>query len=461
MSVKVENLEHNMAKLTVTVDAARFTDALKKAYNRQKKSISVPGFRKGKVPQQIIEKMYGPSVFYEDGADILLNEEYPRAYEESGLDIVSQPKIDLVQVEKGKDFIFTAEVAVKPEVKLGKYKGVTVTKIDTKASDEEVEKAIDAEREQNARQIKTEDAAKERDTVNINFEGFVDGKAFEGGKGENYDLVLGSHSFIDNFEDQLVGKKAGEDVNVNVTFPEKYQAEELQGKAAEFKVHINSVTTKELPELNDEFVQDVSEFDNVDDFRKSIVKRIEDNKEASAKQAKEDEAVAKIAADSEMDIPDAMIDTQVQSMLGDFDQRMRAQGLTLQQYLQFTGTTVESMKEQLKPEALKRIQSTLVLEAIAKEENIEVTDEDIDAEVEKIAKQYGMKAEDIKKDLKDEDKKNLSEDIKIEKAVDLVMENVKERAKAKKAAKADSDENEEKKTKKKASSKKTKEESDK
>lgn len=452
MSVKVENLEHNMAKLTVTVDADRFDKACDKAYQRQKKSISVPGFRKGKVPRALIEKMYGANVFFEEAADILLNEAYPEAYDESGLDIVSQPQIDIVQIEKGKEFIFTAEVALKPEVKLGKYKGVTVTKVDTKVTKTEIENEVKRQREQNARTKTVKRAIKDGDTADINFEGFTDGVAFEGGKGENYKLVIGSHSFIDTFEEQLIGKKAGEDVEVNVTFPEQYQAPELAGKPALFKVHINEVLGKELPKLDDDFVQDVSEFDTVDEFKAGIEKKLVEAKEAQAKRTKEDEAIAKIIADSEMDVPEAMIETQVNRMISDMDQNMRGQGLTIQQYLQFTGSTMDQLKEQFKPDALKRIQSTLVLETIAKEEKFEVSDEEIDAEIEKIAKQYGMKVEDLKKNITEDDKKSISADIKVEKAVDLVMENIKERAKAKKAAASD---DEKKTTKKTTTAKKT------
>ncbi|MCR4781638.1 MAG: trigger factor [Lachnospiraceae bacterium] len=433
MSVKVENLENNMAKLTVTVDADRFDKACDKAYQRQKKSISVPGFRKGKVPRALIEKMYGANVFFEEAADILLNEAYPEAYDESGLDIVSQPQIDIVQIEKGKEFIFTAEVALKPEVKLGKYKGVTVTKIDAKVTKTEVEAEVKRQREQNARTKSVKRAIKDGDTADINFEGFTDGVAFEGGKGENYKLVIGSHSFIDTFEEQLIGKKAGEDVEVNVTFPEQYQAAELAGKPALFKVHVNEVLAKELPKLDDEFVQDVSEYETVDEFKNAISEKLVAAKTENGKKAQEDEAITKIIADSKMDVPDAMVDTQVNRMINDMDQNMRSQGLTIQQYLQFTNSTIDQLKEQVKPDALKRIQSTLVLEAIAEEEKFEVSEEDIDAEIEKIAKQYGMKVADLKKNITDDDKKSITADIKVEKAVDLVMENIKERAKAKKS----------------------------
>ncbi len=434
MSVQVENLEHNMAKLTVTVDGDRFEKACNDAYMRQRKSISVPGFRKGKVPRALAERMYGENIFFEDGADILLKEVYPEAYDESGLEIVSQPKIDIVQIEKGKEFIFTAEVAVKPEVKLGKYVGVTVTKIDTSVSDDEINEEIDRQRNQNARTVSVDRAIEDKDTADINFEGFKDGAPFEGGKGENYKLVIGSHSFIDTFEEQLIGKKAGEDVDINVTFPEKYQEASLAGQPVMFKVHINEVLGKELPEFDADFVQDVSEFETVDDFKNDVKEKLQKNKEEGAKHTKEDEAIAKIIDDSDMDIPEAMITTQEDRMISEMDGNMRQQGLSFQQYLQFTGMTMEQLREQIKPDATKRIQQSLVLEAIAKAEKIEASDEEIEAEIQKVADQYGMKIEDLKKNVTDDEKKSISEDLKYNKAVDFVMENIKERAKAKKKA---------------------------
>lgn len=445
MSVQVENLEKNMAKLTVEVEPERLEKALNTAYNRQKKNISIPGFRKGKVPRVMVEKMYGVEIFYEDAANILLQEAYPEAYDECGLDIVSQPKIDVVQLEKGKPFIFTAEVAVKPEVTLGKYKGVTVTKIDTSVTDEEVDAEVERQRNNNARTVTVERAVENGDTAVIDFEGFVDGTAFEGGKGENYELQIGSHSFIDTFEDQLIGKTAGEDVEVNVTFPEEYQAAELAGKPAVFKVKIHEVKTKELPELDDEFAQDVSEFDTLAEYKEDVKKKLADRKEADARRAKEDEAIAKIIDKSKMEIPDAMIDNQVNNMMNEFANNMAQQGLTMEQYLQFTGMTVEKMKEQVRPDAEKRIQSSLVLEQIAKDENIEVTDEDVDAEIEKMAGMYGMGVEQLKGYVQDAEKESMKRDIAIQKAVELIMDNVKERAKAVKKAKADTEEAQDKK----------------
>lgn len=432
MSVQVENLEKNMAKLTIEVSAEDLEKALNAAYNKQKGSISVPGFRKGKVPRAMIEKMYGPAVFYEDAANALMQANYPAAVDESGVDIVSRPSVDVVQIEKGKPFIFTAEVAVRPEVTLGKYMGVTVTKVDTSVTDEEVEAALEKERTNNSRTITVTDRpVAEGDTAVIDFEGFVDGVAFEGGKGENHPLEIGSHSFIDTFEDQLIGKNAGEEVEVNVTFPEQYQAADLAGKPALFKVKINEIKAKELPELDDEFAQDVSEFDTLAEYKKDVEKRLVEQKENEAKRTKEDEAIQKIIEKSKMELPEAMIDTQCETMIEEFSQRISQSGLTMEQYLQFSGMDMDKLKEQVRPEATTRIQSSLVLEQIAKDENIEVTDEDIDAEVEKMAKAYGMEADKLKEYMGESEKNSMKKDLAIQKAVELVMDNVKERAKAK------------------------------
>ena len=432
MSVQVENLEKNMAKLTIEVSAEELEKALNAAYQKEKNKISIPGFRKGKVPRAMIEKMYGPAVFYEDAANTLMQENYPAAVEESGVDIVSRPTVDVVQIEKGKPFIFTAEVAVRPEVTLGKYMGVTVTKIDTSVSDEEVEESLEKERNNNARTITVTDRAVESgDTAVIDFEGFVDGVAFEGGKGENHPLEIGSHTFIDTFEDQLIGKNTGDEVEVNVTFPEQYQAADLAGKPAVFKVKINEIKTKELPKLDDEFAQDVSEFDTLAEYKEDLKKRLVEQKENEAKRTKEDEAIQKIIDKSKMDIPDAMIDTQCDTMIEEFAQRIAQSGLSMDQYLQFSGMTVDKLREQVRPEATTRIQSSLVLEQIAKDENIEITDEDIDAEIEKMAKAYGMEADKLKEYMGESEKKSMKNDLAIQKAVELVMDNVKERAKAK------------------------------
>ena len=432
MSVQVENLEKNMVKLTIEVPAEELEKAIDAAYKKQKNQISIPGFRKGKVPRAMVEKMYGVEVFYEDAANTLMQQNYPSAVEESGVDIVSRPSIDVVQIEKGKPFIYTAEVAVRPEVTLGKYMGVTVTKIDTSVSDDEVAEALEQQRNNNARTISVTDRpVAVGDTAVIDFEGFVDGVAFEGGKGENHPLEIGSHTFIDNFEDQLVGKNAGDEVDVNVTFPEQYQAADLAGKPATFKVKINEIKAKELPELDDEFAQDVSEFDTLAEYKESLKKNLEEKKENEAKRTKEDEAVQKIIDKSKMDIPEAMIDTQCETMIEEFAQRIAQSGLSMDQYLQFSGLTVDGLKEQVRPEALSRIQASLVLEQIAKDENIEVSDDDVNAEIEKMAASYGMEADKLKEYMGDAEKESMKKDLAINKAVELVMSNVKERAKAK------------------------------
>lgn len=432
MSVQVENLEKNMAKLTIEVPVVEFEKAIQAAYIKQKGKISLPGFRKGKVPRHMIEKMYGVDIFFEDAANTLISQEYPKAMEESELSIVSHPNIDVKQVEKGKPFIFTAEVAVKPEVTLGKYKGVQVTKIDTAVTDDEVMIDIDKERESNARTIIVEDRpVADGDTVIIDYEGSMEGEIFEGGTGENHSLVIGSHSFIDTFEEQLIGKNSGDELEVNVTFPEEYQAPELAGKPAVFKVKINEIKGKELPELDDEFAQDVSEFDTLDEYKESIKKKIQEGKENRAKHEKEEEAIAKIVEESTMEIPEAMIDTQVKNMFDDFANRIVQQGISMEQYMQYTGATKESMQEQMKPEAEKRIQTSLVLEQIAKEENFEISQEEIDAEVEKMAQSYGMEADKLKEYMGDEEKESVKKDIQMQKAIDVIMENTKEKAKPK------------------------------
>ena len=458
MNVQVENLEKNMAKLTITVDAAELEKAITKAYNKQKNSISIPGFRKGKVPQNMIEKMYGAEIFYEDAANFIMQDTYPQAYDESKLDIVSQPKIDITQLEKGKDFIYTAEVAVKPEVKLGKYKGVSVTKVDTKVTATEVNDAIKAELERSARTVEKKGKAAKGDTVNIDFEGFIDDVPFEGGKGEHYDLELGSGSFIPGFEDQLIGRKAGEDVDVEVTFPENYQAEDLAGKPAVFKCHIHEVKGKDVPKLDDEYVADTTEFETVDEYKASVKERLENNKKTEGRRAQEDEAIAKIVEDSEMEIPDAMLDYQVENMISDFANNMAQQGISLQQYMQFTGMTMDAFREQVRPDALSRTQSSLVLEAIAKAENIEASDEELDERLSDLATNYGMELDKVKELVGDAEKDSMKKDICIQKAIDLIMENVKETAKksTKKAAEDKSEDAEEKPAKKTAAKKTTK-----
>lgn len=432
MNVQVEDLGKNMVKLTVEVDADTVDAAIKSAYNKQKNKIAIPGFRKGKVPQVMIEKMYGPDVFYEDAVNIMLDTQYAAVVDQSGVDIVSRPTIEVTQIEKGQPFIFTAEVAKRPEVTLGKYNGVTVTKIDTSVKDEEIDAEIEQQRENNARTVTVTDrAVQEGDTAVIDYEGFVDGVAFEGGKGENHALEIGSHTFIDTFEEQLVGKNTGDEVEVHVTFPEQYQAAELAGKLATFQVKIHEIRAKELPELNDEFVQDVSEFDTMAEYREDTKKKLQERKENAAKGTKEDEAIQKIIDKSKMEIPDAMIDMQAENIIDEFAQRIAMQGMSFEQYMQYTGMTIDKLKEQVRPEALQRIQSSLVLEQIAKEENLAASDEELEAEIEKMASMYGMNAENLKSRMEESDRETLKRDIAVKKAVEFIMANVKERAKAK------------------------------
>ena len=403
MSVTVENLEHNMAKLTVEVPAEELEKSIQRVYQRQKKSISLPGFRKGKVPRQLVEKMYGPEIFFEDAGNDLIEREYPKAYEESGLSIVSQPTVDIVQIEKGKPFIFTAEVAVKPEVELGKYKGITVTKIDTSVSDEEVDEDIKKQLERNGRTVTVERAAENGDTVDIDFDGSVDGVHFDGGKAEHYSLTLGSHSFIDTFEDQIVGMKAGDEKEVHVTFPEDYGEKSLAGKAATFEVKLHEVKAKEVPTLDDEYVADTTDFATVDEYKADVKKRLEETKENQAKRTKEDEAIEKIVKDAKMDIPDAMVEFQVNQMMNDYARNLAQSGLSLRDYMKFTGETMDSFKEHLRPDALTRIKSSLVLEAVAKAEGIEGNDEDVDAKIREAAERNGMKEEDLKKSVSEDE----------------------------------------------------------
>lgn len=427
MSLQVEKLEKNMAKLTIEVAADEVENALQRAYQKQKSKISIPGFRKGKVPRQMVEKMYGVGVFYEDAANDMIPTAYEKAAAESELDIVSQPKIEVVQIEKGKEFIFTAEVAVKPEVELGEYKGVEVPKTDAEVTEEDIMAEIDKEREQNSRIITVDDrAVEDGDMTVIDFEGFVDGEAFEGGKGEDYPLTIGSHSFIDTFEEQLIGKNIDEEVEINVTFPEEYHSEELKGKPALFKVKIKEIKKKELPELDDDFVEDVSEFSTVAEYKDSIKKTIEERKAKEAKAAREDAAIEKIIENAKMEIPEPMIDSQVRQMAEDFSRRLSQQGLSVEQYFQYTGLTADMLLEQMRPQALKRIQSRLVLEAIAKAENIQVSEEELDTEIQNMASAYQMEVDKLKSLLVDKDKENMKSDIAVSKAADLVAELAKE-----------------------------------
>lgn len=426
MSLQVEKLEKNMVKLTIEASAEEFNAAIEKAYQKNKGKINVQGFRKGKAPKAMIEKMYGAGIFFEDAANFIIPEAYEKAAKESGLEIVSQPEIDVVQIDKNQPFIFTATVAVKPEVTLGEYKGIEVDKTVVEVTEEEITAELDKVREQNSRTITVEDrAVKDGDMTVIDFEGFVNGEAFEGGKGTDYPLTIGSHSFIDTFEEQLIGKNIGEEVEVNVTFPAEYHAAELAGQPAMFKVTVKEIKEKELPELNDDFAQDVSEFDTLEAYKEDIKKTILERKEKAAKTAKEDAVVNKIIENATMEIPEAMLKTQTNQMANEFAQRIQAQGLTVDQYFQFTGMNAASFLENLKPQAEKRIQSRLVLEAIVKAENIEVSEEEVTKEIEEMAKMYQMEADKIREMLGAE-LDMMKMDIAVQKAVDLVAAAAKE-----------------------------------
>ena len=423
MSLQVEKLEKNMAKLTIEVPAEELEKALQNAYLKQRKNINVPGFRKGKVPRQMIEKMYGPEIFYNDAADALLPEAYSKAYDEAGLDIVSQPEIDIVQMEKGKPFIFTATVATKPEVTLGAYKGIEVEKFTVEVSEEEVEAKLAEEQQKNARTINVEDrAVAEGDEVVLDFEGFVNGIAFEGGKGENYPLTIGSGAFIPGFEEKLIGAELEKEVDVEVTFPEEYHAPDLAGKEAVFKCTVHEIKVKEVPELDDEFASEVSEFDTLEEYKEDIKAKLVEQKQAAAERAKEDYVVEKAAENATMDIPEAMIDTQANQMVQEFAQRMQQQGLSMEQYFEFTGMTADKMLEDVRPQAVKRIQTRLVLEAIAKAENIVISDEKFDEEIAKMAEMYKMEADKLKSFMGEAEIKQMKEDMAVQEAVTLVRD---------------------------------------
>lgn len=427
MSLAVEKLDGSMAKLTITVPAEEFTKAITSAYNKQKSKFSVPGFRKGKVPQAFIEKMYGAAIFYEDAANQLINEYYPKELENCEEEITSNPEIDVTQIEKGKDFIFTATVAVKPEIKIGDYKGVEIEKIDTTVTDEDVMAEILKDQKENGRKIDVTDrAAQMDDEVTINFEGFVDDVAFEGGKGENYKLTLGSHSFIDTFEDQIVGKNIGDKFDVNVTFPEEYHVDDLKGKPAVFKVELLAISTLELPELDDEFASDVSSFETFAEYKEDKKKTLEVKKEEQAKREKQSKVVEKIAEAAEVEIPEAMIKYNQERIVNEMSQRMMYQGLQMEQYLQLMGTTKEEFLERVKPDAIARIKTSLVLEAVAAAENIVASDDDVDAEIQDMAAQYQMKPEELKDMIGAPELENIKKDIASRKALEFLGENCKE-----------------------------------
>lgn len=426
MSVQVEKLEKNMAKLTVEVSAEDFKAAIKKAYNKTKNRFAIPGFRKGKASQAVIEKMYGEAVFYEDAADEAINSTYAEAMKESGLDIVSRPEITVEQIGKDQAFIYSALVAVKPEVTLGEYKGVEVEKADAAVTAEDVEAELKSVQEQNARLLTVEDRpVADGDQTVIDFEGFVDGKGFEGGKAEDYPLTIGSHSFIDTFEEQLIGKNIGEECEVNVTFPTEYHAAELAGKPAMFKVTVKEIKVKELPALDDEFASEVSEFDTLDEYKQDIEKKLQERKEKAAASQNEDRVVAKVVENASMEIPEKMIDAQVDNMLRETAQRMQSQGLSMDLYMKYTGMTADQMKDQMRPEAVKRIQTRLVLEAVVKAENIETSEEKLDEEIAKMAEAYKMEADKLKSYMTDSDKDQMKQDLAVQAAVDLLVSEAK------------------------------------
>lgn len=427
MSYTVENLEKSMAKITITVDADAFEEAMVKSYNKNKKNISIQGFRKGKAPRKMVEKLYGPEVFYEDAANFAIPDAYEEAAKESGLEIVSRPEIDVVEIEKGKDFVFTATVAVKPEVTLGDYKGIEVEKKTVKVMAADVNAEIDKVREQNSRMITVENRGiKKDDTAVINFEGFVDGEPFQGGKGEDYSLVIGSHSFIDTFEDQLVGKKAGEEVDVNVTFPEEYHEASLKGKPALFKVTVKEIKKKELPKLDDEFASEVSEFETLKEYKASVKKNLTERRKEEAKREKENEVVEKVVENITVELPEPMIDEQTQQMIQEFAGRLSSQGLSFDQYMQMTGMTADALMGQMKPEAEKRIRTRLALEAIVDAEKIKATAKDIDKEIENMANMYQMEVDKIKEMIGDAEKEQIGKDLAVQKAVDFVVKNAVE-----------------------------------
>ncbi len=427
MSLKVETLEKNMVKLTIEVSAEELENALQAAYMKQRKNIAVPGFRKGKVPRQMIEKMYGPEIFYEDAANALIPDAYAKAYDESELEIVSQPSVDVVQLKKGEPFIFTAEVAVKPEVTLGEYKGLKVDKISNRVTAKEVDAKLEEEQKKNARTISVDDrAVADGDEVILDYEGFVNGVAFAGGKGENQSLVIGSGSFIPGFEEQLIGAELEKEVEVNVTFPTEYHAEDLAGKEAVFKCTVHEIKVKELPELDDDFAAEVSEFDTLDEYKNDIKAKIKEQKISEGKRKQEDQAVEAAVANATMEIPEAMLDTQVSQMLQDFAYRMQQQGLTMEQYMQFTGTTAEQLRTEMAPQAETRIRTRLVLEAIAKAENIEITEEKFDEELAKMAEMYQMEVDKLKEIMGDAEKEQMKKDMAVQEAVTFLLENAKE-----------------------------------
>lgn len=426
MSVQVENLEKNTAKLTIEVPAEKFEEAVQHSYNKNKGKFNIPGFRKGKAPFNMIKKMYGVGVFYEDAVDEVIDASYPDAAKESGLEIVSRPAVSIEQIEEGKSFIYTAKVAVKPEVTLGQYKGVEVQKTKSDVTEEDIETEIKRAREKNSRLITVEDrGVEDGDQVTIDFDGSVDGKRFEGGKAEDYPLTIGSHTFIDNFEEQLIGKKTGEECEVNVTFPAEYHVEELKNKPAVFKVKVKEIQRKELPEANDEFASEVSDFDTMEEYKKDLTEKLQAEKIEAAKTADEDKVVAKVIENATMEIPDQMVEEQVNGMVNDYARRLESQGISFKQYVEITGMTAEKIGEQMKPQAIKRIQTRLVLEAVVKAENIQADDAAVEEQYDKMAADFKMDKEQIKGMFGEEQMAQLKEDLAVQKAIDFLVAEAK------------------------------------
>ena len=426
MSVQVENLEKNTAKLTIEVPAEKFEEAVQHSYNKNKGKFNIPGFRKGKAPFNMIKKMYGVGVFYEDAVDEVIDASYPDAAKESGLEIVSRPSISIEEIEEGKAFVYTAVVAVKPEVTLGEYKGVEVQKTKSEVTEEDIETEIKRAREKNSRLITVEDRGiEDGDQVTIDFDGSVDGKRFEGGKAEDYPLTIGSHTFIDNFEEQLIGKTTGEECEVNVTFPAEYHVEELKNKPAVFKVKVKEIQRKELPEANDDFASEVSDFDTMEEYKKDLTEKLQAEKIEAAKTADEDKVVAKVIENATMEIPDQMVEEQVNGMVNDYARRLESQGISFKQYVEITGMTAEKIGEQMKPQAIKRIQTRLVLEAVVKAENIQADDAAVEEQFDKMAEDFKMDKEQIKGMFGEEQMAQLTEDLAVQKAIDFLVAEAK------------------------------------
>ena len=426
MSLQVEKLEKNMAKLTIEVPAEEFDAAIKNAYNKNKNKFSIPGFRKGKAPLAMLEKMYGAGIFYEDAANEVIDASYPKAAEESKEEIVSTPEIKVTQIEKGKAFIYEATVALKPEVTLGEYKGVEVKKAEAVVTDEDVENELTAARKKNGRLIDVEDGAiEDGDNTIIDFTGYIDDKTFDGGAGTDYPLVIGSHSFIEGFEDQLIGKKKGETCDVNVTFPAEYHADELAGKPAKFVVTIKEVKRNELPELNDEFASEVSDFDTLDEYKADIRKKLQEKKEQDAKVENENNVIEKVVENAQMELPQPMVDTQAREMVENYARRLQSHGLNINDYIKYTGMTPEKLMEQMRPEAEKRIKTRLVLEKVVEVENVEVSDEKLDEQINEIAASYKLEGDKLKEMMGEREKEQIREDLKVQAAIDLLVEQAK------------------------------------